>query len=105
MLKRFTLKSKAANVLQRIGFPQKKYKVQEELRKIKKEIGSRMDDDNQEFFDLLNQTTQSFYQTLGDSVLGGTDQVNNTFYAGMNQESLYDNAYGEEQPKPQRPVT
>ena len=57
ILKRYTLKSKAASVLQRIGFPQKKYKVQEELRKIKKEIGSKMEDDNQEFFDLLNKTT------------------------------------------------
>lgn len=46
MLKRYSLKSKAANVLQKIGFPQKKYKIQEDLRKIKKEIGSKMDDDN-----------------------------------------------------------
>ena len=62
MLKRYSLKSKAANVLQRIGFPQKKYKIQEELRKIKKEIGSKMEDDNNEFFDLLNHTSQSFFE-------------------------------------------
>lgn len=55
-----------------------------------------MDDDNQEFFDLLNQTTQSFYQALGESSI---DPANHTFYAGMNNSAnqdnlqVYDNSY------------
>eukprot|EP00347_Sterkiella_histriomuscorum_P003370 403364556 len=77
-LKRYSLKSKAANVLQRIGFPQKKYKIQEDLRKIKKEIGSKMEDDNQEFFDLLNKTSQSFFENMNESL------ANQTMYGGMN---------------------
>lgn len=39
------------------------------MKKIKKEIGGRMDEDNNEFFELLNQTTQSFYKTLNSSVI------------------------------------
>ena len=53
---------------------------------IKKEIGSNMDNDNNEFFDLLNQTTQSFYNTLNQSV-GGDLIGNKTFYQSMKSGS------------------
>lgn len=46
-----------------------------------------MEDDNNEFFDLLNRTQQSFYDTLNNSMYnygGGTNaDVDKTFYSGM----------------------
>ncbi|CDW80099.1 histidine acid phosphatase family protein [Stylonychia lemnae] len=113
MLKRYTLKTKAANVLQKIGFPQKKYKIQEELRKIKKEIGGKMESDNNEFFELLNQTTQSFYKTLNESVMNQNPPDISTSYYGQQsaardysdaEETKYNSTRNFERPQ-YRPAT
>ena len=66
MVKRYNQKSKAANVLSNIGFPQKKYKLLAEMGKIQKVVGSKLDEDDRQFLDLLSETSQSFFRNLNN---------------------------------------
>ena len=64
------------------------------MKQAKKEIGAKMDKDNNEFFELLNKTTETFYKSIENSVVvedsrnvtaGGpmsiTDHMNETGYS------------------------
>ena len=62
MLKRYQQKSKAANVLLNIGYPQKKYKLNAELGKIQKVVAGKMEEETKQFFELLNETSMSFFR-------------------------------------------
>lgn len=53
-----------------------------------------MDDDNHEFFQLLNQTTQSFYKTLGNSII--LEDQSNPNRTKMAEEIWKDYTNGEE---------
>ncbi len=60
VIKMYALKSKASTVIMNIGLKSKKKKIQDEMKKSKKEIGLKMQNEDNEFMNLLHEQTVAF---------------------------------------------